>query len=266
LKLRAAIAVAWMTLILWAPDLAFAKRAPDEYAHIRTVAVVSALGNIPMRGGGEHGWRQRADVTIPGDWAIDDFVTTLVADALRYRFQVLRVPSGPGAARDLLAALALSPFDGFQERVKAKPLALSVDAYIVVYPVTVEVSGEQWEGLALTHSGGLFRRGRTFASAAYAVAVYDARTGGRIGYGTARSPDAGPPPALLTVETCDNEIWASRPDKLTPAQQLEINDAFRALIARSLPAALQDAGLIGGGNARIRTDFLEGRPLACRPY
>jgi hypothetical protein len=246
-----------------AAELAFARGATGPYARIHTIAVASAVGQIPMRASGfAFGGRGG---TVPRGWEVDDFVTTLVADALKHRFTVLRVPSGPGAANEIVADPSISPLDWLQQRLQAKPLPQSVDAYVIVYPVTVELADSRWEGLALTHTGGLFGRGRTMVSAAYAVGIFDAHTGDRLDEGISNFAEVNPPSAHLAMEACDNSIWATRPDRLTLTQQLQINDGFRDLIAKSLPAALEDAHLIAAGSGRIQTDYSEGRPLACWP-
>jgi len=257
--LAASVVVA---LLIVATELALARGTQDPYADIHTVAVASALGQIPMRATGFTFGGRRG--MVPRGWEVDDFVTTLVADALKHRFRVLRVPSAPGAAKEIVTDPSISPFYWLQERLRAMPLPQSADAYAIVYPVTVELADTKWEGLALTHGGGLFGRGWTIVSAAYAVGVYDARTGERMDVKTVDLP-VNPPSAHLAIEACDNAIWASRPDRLTIFQQLQINDGFRDLIAKSLPAALRDARLTDRGSGRTRADYFEGRPLACRP-
>jgi hypothetical protein len=252
-----------VALLVAATGLVLARSTPDPYARIHTIAVASALGQIPMRTSGFTFGERRG--MVPLGWEVDDFVTTLVADALKYRFRVLRVPSEPGAAREIVTDPSISPFDWLQARLRDKPLPQNADAYVIVYPVTVQLDDSKWEGLALTHSGGLFGRAWTMVSAAYAIGIYDAQTGDRMDERTADLPKMNPPSAHLAMEACDNAIWASRPDRLTVTQRLQIHDGFRDLIAKSLPAALHDARLLAGGHGRIQIDYFGERPLACHP-
>jgi hypothetical protein len=236
------------------------RAATDEYANIHTVAVVSLLGGVQVNSANDFKWTNTPDYPLPADLQLDDFATAQAAAALKDRFTVIRLPSQRYPAANYQASFLSGPFDKLRDRLKSDPATANVDAYIVISPNTVDVLGSEWTGLSLTHAKGMFGRESTFLWAVYDVTVYDARTGSRIDYGTAKMTRGY---ALAAVETCDNGLWASAPEQITDAQKQQIADQFQATIAQSLSVALMGAQLIPDTGDPADLTVWDGRPLAC---
>ena len=220
-------------------------QASDEYAQVRTVAIVSVLG------GGLH-WETtgltRFDYKIEGlhlGWDVDNHTERAIADALHGRFTVSAKPL-PHALFDGDAydhALSKSALAS----INALPEASGVDAYIVVMPAKLSMYFDT-TGIVVSHHHGAFGREMTDLRSAFWVSIFDAHTGRRIDSGTANSPIELQQFGLM--ERCDNAIWADTAAQLSPQQQTQVTDAIKAVIDKSLPFALSNATLIPESDAR----------------
>ena len=259
-----------VTLILsafWAQIAAAASPAADKYAGIHAVAVVSAIGHVPILGTGPmFSWTSPPEVTFPDDWKLDDFTSSLITDALKSRFTVLRVPAEPDFAKHLNAGLFTTAFSKYRDLLKEKPLLQPVDAYVMIVAREISSGYGDWTGLQLAHmGGGLLGREQTLASAAYEVDVYDATTGSRIDFGTSRLPDAGPLSTGLISDICSGGDLSVTPDKLSETQKQQITDEFHFLIAATLPTALKNAGLVASADPISAAAARQSAEGVCRP-
>ena len=115
-------------------------------------------------------WTSPPEVTFPDDWKLDDFTSSLITDALKSRFTVLRVPAEPDFAKHLNAGLFTTAFSKYRDLLKEKPLSQPVDAYVMIVAREISSGYGDWTGLQLAHMGGaLLGREQTLASAAPAT-------------------------------------------------------------------------------------------------
>jgi len=263
---------AFLAVVLLAAAPALAQGA-DPYAQIRSVAVVSLLGDdLVMKDPGGMFDSGSPDVLLDTGADLDGLVVAQVREALGGRFAVVDGPVDP-------ALLAGYPVPArFMERLRPRlgraQTGAPPDALIVVYPTTNEISLDQpyftahayYQGLSMTHStGGLLNRTSGMLSAQFALAVIDARTGQKIGAGRASLE----PRALLfgrrpiPIAFCDEGFWPQSPARPTEAEMAQIRIDFTGLVARSLPNALYDARLVAHGVDEAWTSW-NGHPLACR--
>jgi len=215
--------------------------ANDDYEKlngIRTVEVVSIVNTV------------KTTETRPNNGAIghaetvfDNRVRDYVVRAIGSRFMVVNSNVAANILLGVNAALSDDASAQITERLKAAPQKPDVDAIVVVY---------QYASAAVSPGFGylpnkplLFGKETIWLSIGYAVGVFDAKTGGRIDYGTGRFRAAG-------YITGYSPPWASCAASLLPAadtpwskdQSEHILNEFWALMTRSLPYALLNAGLI----------------------
>jgi len=239
----------------FAATLALAARADeDEYAKVRTVAIVSALG-------GHLHWETTGmtrfdykDEPLHLDWNIDDYMERSIAGVLRGRFTV----SGQAQPRTLFAG----SYDGSLPR-NARMAATGIDAYIVVRPS--KLPDYDTAGIVVSHHGGAVGDEATFLRSSFEVDVFDARSGERIDYGTANSPIERAQWGLS--ERCDNNLWAARPASLSAQQKSAIVAVVKSAVDRTLPFALSNAKLIPEDTARglAAPDAGESGSTTCHP-
>jgi hypothetical protein len=226
-----------------------ASLAADRYANVHSVAIVSALGDGILL-------EQKADVTL-NDTAptvvfdskldLDGFATKLVTDAVSARFTVVDSAIDPSQIMD-----ATAPADIVRKMMdhRNSDSAPPVDAFIVIHPDTWNVQTpiralvNSYSGLSLMHIHGLFGGYDTILSIQYTVTVFDAKTGKVIDFGTAnlatRNFLRNPKPLLF----CDGKLWPDDPEHLDDARATQLRTDIMAVMARSLPIALEGANLI----------------------
>lgn len=254
------IGICLLVALLAAPAFA----ADDEYANVHTVAVISVVGDVEMKSLNDIRLTDTPNYRLPPDTRLDAFVTAQVADALKSRFTVIQVAPERFPAAAWPVGLVSSAFDKMRTQLRADPALANVDAYVVVAPRTVDIMGSIWTGLSVTHAHGIFGRDTTGLWAVYTVTVYDAKTGDRIDYGTAKLAHNGL--AVAATKQCDNVLWAETPDKLTAAQTHQIGDEFEATISQSLTVALEASRLIPDAGDPADIASWDGRPLVCHKY
>lgn len=219
----------------------------DKLSNIHAVAVVSILGNdIDMQTQGATRF-DYADYKMHTDWNLDLLLKDYVTKAISSRFTVTNDAVDPqlfsGLDRD--QTLGVSWTD-IKRKLRSNLQKPSVDAVIVIYPENFSDTGYLSAGLAATYNLPiLWHDGSTAIAAIYTVAIFDAKTGDRIDYGTGRYPQSGfisgySPP----WENCAKEIWADTEDKLTVDQKARIRTEMWSLLTRSMPYALLNSGLI----------------------
>ena len=146
------------------------------------------------------------------------------------------------------------------------------DALILIHPNTIvqqtmiRALTFQYSGLSLNRTKGLFGKYSLLLSAQYAVSVIDTRTGREISSGTAGLPStnifgAHPDPIL----TCDEAFWPADPHNPSTGEKQQIQADVMALVAMSLPNAVQRINLSSSGNS-ARLNEWNGRVLMCREF
>jgi hypothetical protein len=233
-----------------------AMAADDAYANIHSVSIVSKLGDgVTLT--------QNSDLSVTFDSSqgvlfhtgldIDGYVTGKVKEALAARFEIQNV------------ALPISSEDADGKRAPS-----DVDAFIIIHPVTFTVQtifrtvSTDYVGLNINYIKALFGVHNIMLGAEYAVSVVDAKTGKEIDYGTAVLPPQGifgirQKPNLL----CGDAIWPATPEHPDDTSATQIRADLMALIASTLPGALEHAHLIANDTQRIITQW-EGTKTVCK--
>lgn len=239
----------------------------DKLSNIRTVAVISLLGNeVDMQTQGTR--FDYADYKLHADWNFDTLIRDYVTKAVGDRFTIKNDAVHPQLFHDVKNTAFDSVWSEISDRLKAVSQKPEVDAVIVVYPNATDTTGFVSPGLAVTHSAPfLFNKGATNLAATYGVGIYDAKTGSRIDYGTPKVAASGyifgnSPP----WEGCPNTIWADSEDKLTVDQKKTIRQELWSLITRSMPHALLNAGLISKAQADVLDASAVPADPSCGPF
>jgi hypothetical protein len=224
--------------------------ADNEYANIRTIAVISALGNnIDMQTAGPRFGAE--DYTLHADWNFDNQVADDVEKGLAPHFTVKKAIAAPQVY------IVPSAFGGVDlhaiwERARALPDAGGVDGYVLVIPYdSTDINSR---GLVVTRYPGLFGSGTTALAALYQIVVLDAVSGNRIDYSTSQRPASGylsghAPP----WDTCPNTIWADAENQLTADQKARIRFELSSLIGHSIFYTLMSANLMSKDEAAKAT-------------
>lgn len=262
-----------MRLLAWAlscalcATAAWADDTADPFAGIHTIAIVSLVGDgLTLKQDRDLFGAAAPDVVLATGADIDGFIAAQIARAVGGRFTIVDAAVDP----------ALLNGGGLPPQLAAKLHALPAggsgpDALIVVHPITIEQRLDQpqytmrfsYNGLSATRSTGLFGGHSILLSAQFEVLAIDARTGRTIGSAKARAPATGmfgrrPDP----IEICDDAFWPQHLDRPSPDQLLQIRAELRAIIAASLPNALQAARLTALGND-TKPKMWDGRVLLC---
>jgi hypothetical protein len=247
-----------------------AQAKSDAYANIHSVAVVSTLGDgLLMIQDIELAAKPDADFVLPLGLDLDRTIEGKIKEAVAGRFAVIEssldgasLGSYDDRAADRQAVRAMiSRLPGPQ------PDALIlVQSHTITQQSMIRALTFQYTGLSLTRTKGLFGRYSLLLSAQYAVSVIDAKTGERIGFGSALLPPTGllglrPDPIL----TCDEAIWPKLPHAPSEDEKAQIQAEAMAVIAMSLPNALEVAGLSPAGSSTKLTDW-NGRKLICHEF
>ncbi len=249
-----------------------AAKAPDPLADIRTVIVVSALGN-------DVAWQDiiyfdtsntndRHLVYHP-DWNPDDIVKQKAVDALSGRFTVMDESVAPDLLEGLLPGTTETISSKLQERFAGVTPMQGLDAYVIIHlrPSVEGLTGTlHFDGLNVVRMVGAFNDTYFNVAADFQVTVIDARTGKAIASERARHPMVegnifmGP---IAPWEQCEKSLWAPTPEALTDEQKQQLRDEFYALAVKSLPYAFAAAKLTPPIKEDVDTKEWEGRPLPC---
>ena len=259
--------LAWFLFCALCATAAQAEEAADPYAGIRTIAIVSAVGDgLTLKQDRDLFGASAPDVVLATGADIDGYITAQIARAVAGRFTVV-----DGAVEPALLDGGILP-----PQIAAKLHTLAAggsgpDALIVVRPIAIEQRLDQpqytmrfsYNGLSATRGTGLFGGHSILLSAQYEVLVIDARTGRHIAGAAARAPATGmfgrqPDP----IEICDDAFWPIPLDRPSPDQLSQIRAELHAIIGASLPNALQGARLTAWGND-IKPTLWDGRRLLC---
>lgn len=241
--------------------------AADEYDNVHSVAIISILGNdVDMQTQGTR--FDYSDYKLHTDWDFDALIRDYATKAVGDRFVVKNDVIDPQIFHGVENTAFVSVWSEIADRLKAVPQKPDVDAVIVIYPDATDTTGYFSPGLAVTHGVPfLFNQARTSLAATYGIGVYDAKTGHRVDYGTAKIAASGSISGKSTPwENCPNAIWADSDDKLTADQKKTIRQELWSLITRSMPHALLNAGLISKAQAHsLDASAIPASP-ACGPF
>ena len=219
--------------------------AKDKYEQVHSVAILSALGNlIEMQKTGltRFGYD---DYKLQTDWNPDEEIRNLLSKVVERRATVNNEVLDPQIFGNFTVAGDDNPEKTVRNAIRANPKIAEVDALIAVFP---DSGTESYfpQGLGITHDNALFSgKGNSVATAKYMVAIFDAKTGEKINYGTGQYPSSNSifgrsPP----METCSDILWAKTADELTTEQKNAIHAEFSSLLSRSLAYALASANFI----------------------
>lgn len=252
---RWVICAAAMAPLVLGPAVA---SAADKYANVHTVAIVSAIGEeLALTKIGTMVFGNARSVLSISDWGIDAMVTRQIASALSPRFQIKNVSADTKALAKLEVPTLFSSGPSPEDVVRGLPADNGVDAYIVVSPFWTEDgyggTNQKLGGLGLYHHETL-GDAMDAMYAFYAINVYDARTGERLDYGTARIGESNWLGKMLPWKVTSGSDWAETPGAMTDAQKADVRAAMTSLIQESLVYALQNANLVaetpaGGASA-----------------
>lgn len=245
------------SLVLGAP----AHGGGTDYGSVHRVAIISKLGaNIHVEKIGITAFgSSRGDLAL--DWNVDDYVRSAIATIVGYRFTIIASGIDPNIfdRPELFGHLAGEE----AEKLKSVPVADRADAYIVVYPVEV-LAGEP-AGVVLSHDKEFFTQ-HTSLSAMYYIYVFDGRTGARLDYGTARIPANGHLGGYsIPVVDCGSDLWSDSIDQFTSIQKNSLKQEITGLLDRSLPFALNGAGLVTDSDAKEQYRRADQENSTCRP-
>ena len=225
--------------------LASSAQAGDDLAGIKSVAIISAIGDTVTLADADGGGRfvnaidpQRIDSR---NWGIDDAVTKQIAEAIRGRFVVKKVAYD----RDAFTRIPWSPIPNRQTPVDKQLRALTnpgVDAYFVVTKMqiadAVGHAGPNQSGLGLAlESGGMFTSNTVTMYAIYTIRVIDAHTFKTLETEGAHLPKTGLLPRVPIVEV-DKDLWPGRMSSMTPAKEAAIKTKMVALVRESIGSTL----------------------------
>jgi hypothetical protein len=209
--------------------------APDQLRHIKTVAVISSLGNsfqferVPDA---PFAWLAPPDSRFleTSDWKIDPLVTHTVTAGLARRFKVETIAYKPADFSTWSAMLLTrATLD-----LNGDP---GIDAYVLVLRDwrrdAIGGSVHQLGGLGLYRKDGARPKYGVFAC--YRVVVVDALTGAMLASRAARFPNG----ALPWVQA-NADLWPKTPNNLSDAQRTTLAADEKALIdATLLPTLIQ---------------------------
>src|SRR5579883_446537 len=227
---------------------------PDRLAEIKTVGVISAIGDrvtFETIGASVFG---NVEVTEPVEWDIDRHVVARITAALAGRYKVVPVNYDRVAFDKIAWADETSVAPGFRDAtprriediVAAAASPPGLDAYVVVSRATSPYArGHQIvRGLGIVRGEG----SATYAPAAYALydlSLIDGPKHTVIGRARASLPSDG---AFRLLQGPYREIkasiWAPSLAALAPSRQQQLRETLLDLIDRSLPGALAGVGLI----------------------
>jgi hypothetical protein len=236
-------AAAFLLIVLSAAVCAAAD-APDPLAGIHRVAIVSGLGDgLTLKQDADFLGATADDVVVQTGAGIDAYIDAQIRAAVAGRFEVVDKSQSPDAL------IVVAPI-GVTNRIFLPPLAMSF----------------HYNGLSATLTKGLFGGRGILIGAQYELRVVEPASGKTLAAGVGRNPATGifharPEP----LEPCDLALWPAVPAAPTDAERTRLGNEIIALIAMSLPNALQAAGLSSQGNDTKLASW-NGQPLLCHEF
>ena len=214
----------------------------DAFSSLRSVAVVSAVGNQLQMITPGNMFITRTDVNLPiADWGLDDRIEAMLCDTLSKHYTVKPVH----ANREVLSRQLLTG----GERLTYIPgfdATRDVDAFVVVLPAVQR--GRPYHGLGMVHWKGLMNSGGD-VYADYAIVIVDARNLVPVnGFFAVRGQTSCGPSGLgqQDVPECkvDGKLWPGKHgDPLSPDAAVQVRQALENLLVTSIPQTLFQVGL-----------------------
>ena len=215
----------------------------DSMSRIRSVAVVSAIGDVMHLLNGGHALIDKTDEIVPtSNWGIDDQAEAAARDFLapHYTVKSASIDRRALAGITLLSQLPIP-------HIAALLRTNDVDAYIVILKASAIDS--RYAGLGLSHWKPFLADETNTVFADYAIAVIDARTLQPLGGIVAEPPLAKiceqPLMPSMGVPSCliANKYWPQKPGELTEEAKSTIRSALQKILAGSIPETLFQLGL-----------------------
>jgi hypothetical protein len=216
---------------------ATASAADDPYAGIRSVAIVSSLGDgLTMKRGAD--FSSDPDVVLNTGAGIDSYITAQIRDAVAGRFTVVSQTQSPDAL------------------IVVHPSQIAQHLFLPPLSMTF-----RYNGLSATRTDGWFGRHSVLLSAQYTISVVDAKTGAPATLPATGMFGARPDP----IERCDDPFWPADLAAPSSTELEQLRADVMAIIAAALPNALLNAGLSAGGNDVKPTQW-NGHALSCQEF
>jgi hypothetical protein len=213
--------------------------SPEGTSRIKTIGIISLIG--PMHLEYVAGIFDRRSEEIPsGDWALDSFVVDHITAQLKTRYEVRTVTYDKSKlaapAPYLLGGMSGGAIITPPDIGAAQPQGL--DAYVVVVPSAINAPGRglTLKGLGFIRLPDMFAGDSYAVRAPYVIFVMDGRTNSKIAF---ESPDDP-----LLWRTVDKNWWTEPVGALSDQQRLQLRDAVKDMIDRTLPATLQRIRLL----------------------
>ena len=223
----------------------FAAWAADDLANVKSVAIISALGDcLNLRDVEPVGtiFNTVHPECVPIEsWGIDDLITQQLTTALSGRFTVKPV----NYDRAAFYRLPWSPVAaGAQVPVEKSLRALTnpgVDAYVVVTRMSLpnalgDDNNTYVDGLGIGHESSLFSQ-TTKMFAIYTIRIIDARTFETLETEGAHLPKTGFLPRVPIVDV-DKSLWSSSASAMTDDQKAKARARLASLIQESIGSTL----------------------------
>jgi len=221
-----------------------AASAADKLANVKSVAIISALGDcLNLRDVEPVGtiFNTVHPECVPIEsWGIDDLITQQLTAALSGRFTVKPVAYN----RDDFAHVSMSVIPGTQVPVEKQLRALAnpgVDAYVVVTKMSLsnaigDDNNTLVDGLGIGHESSLLSQ-TTKMFAIYAIRIIDARTFDTLETEGAHLPKTGFLPRVPIVDI-DKSLWSSSASAMTDDQKAKARARLTSLIQESIGSTL----------------------------
>ncbi|MBI3676097.1 MAG: hypothetical protein HY243_05720 [Proteobacteria bacterium] len=206
----------------------------NKLANIHTIGVISSIGHTAyLTQVATLVFGNTEDKLTVDDWGLDNQVVDSVSKLLSSKFTVVPVTADK---------------DAFSSRNRGILRTDPPDAYLVVYPATVQdplfSTTQNITGLSLYYRTFL-GLDRYYALAMYEVALVDARTHKIMDTHAGRTDKFSLISYHYPTAECDSSTWSETAAGLTDAQKSALQQTFSSLIQGSLPYTLSAFGLIG---------------------
>ena len=214
--------------------------AEDELANIKSVAVISAIGDcLNLIDVGTAGIL--TDIFNPqcmptDSWGIDDLVTDQIAGALGSRFAVKSVAYD----RSQFAHMPVTSLPVMPTQLRQALQGLKnpgVDAYVVVTKMqignVISDSSAPVSGIGIAHEGSLLLSDTDKMYAFYIIRIVDARSFGLLVSEGSHLPKTGLLPRVPIVDVPDS-MWSDKAAAMTDAQKTAARTQMQSLVRDSI--------------------------------
>jgi hypothetical protein len=224
---------------------------PERLAAIRTIGVVSALGDqLQLKTIGFTVFGNDVNTMPIDSWRIDERVVAQAAAVLAPRFEATRAAYRPGAfTPDNVAIGEPKLFSGRRtvaEALRQELGARGLDAYLVVLPDAAQfgLTNQQTSGLGIVETTGPFGLSRRdWLYARYTVGLYDGRTLERLDLAIPREPAAADGQVRAANRRLDEGLTVERVAAMSEAERASLGAMLQELVDASFLDALHRLSL-----------------------